>query len=105
MRLGGVCHHGAHVIEGCNECVCTAMGMKRDPELVDPDEFGRAMLGRARPCEHGRLRALRACEFCDYDERPPPDPVVHILNAEGYEFRLRLRDLRPLPPYVVIENL
>lgn len=88
MIVHGVCHHGQLVyVEGCTECCFTAMGMKRDPALVDPDEFGRAMLGRTRPCPHGRLRALRDCELCDADERRTP-AVTRIMEADGYQVRI-----------------
>lgn len=55
----------------------------------DPDEFGKAMLGRSRPCRHGRLRALRDCEFCDHDERQPP-AVTRIFEADGYQLRITI---------------
>lgn len=31
--------------------------------------FGAALQRALGPCHHGRLRAIRECEFCDYDER------------------------------------
>lgn len=71
----------------------------------DPDEFGKAMLGRARPCHHGRLRALRECEFCDWDERPVTHEVKSIACADWYTVRLTLFCPPPVVGWKELEGL
>lgn len=57
--------------------------------------FVSALATALNPCPHGRLRGIRACEFCDYDERcpkcgGPTIPVDHTWRAaERYVYPVR----------------
>lgn len=70
------------------------------------DEFALALLCELEPCEHGRCRGIRVCEFCDYNEGRRAAACSTWVEADaGVSVRFVFHGHLEARPYGVVHNL